>query len=160
MEEEAAVPWSDVDFCWLLFYSSVFHVPQPTKQPPLPSKPAPGEKEKEQWGLAGSVGGGADLQGRQGETDIHCRCQSPQIVRSKNPPNGDVYQGSGLAQTVRVSIWEGCASAVQILPRFQRAFQVFVGHSEFDEEGKASICQLDLIYPSHDKAALRCFPQS
>lgn len=100
--------------------------------------------------------------GRQEETESHCRCQSPQIMRSKNPPNADFYQGSGLAQKVRVSIWEGCASAVQIFPRFPRLFQVSVGQPEFEfnEEGKASICQLDLIYPYHDKAALLCFPQS
>lgn len=149
-----------MDVCWLLFDSSVFHFPQPTEQLPLPSKPAPGEKEKEQWGLAGSVGGGADLEGRQRETEIHCRCQAPQIVRSKNPPNADFYQGSGLAQRVRVSIWKGCASAVQIFPRFLRLVQVSMGQSEFDEEGKGSICQLDLIYRYQDKKALLCFPQS
>lgn len=101
------------------------------------------------------MGGGTDLEGRQRETEIHCRCQAPQIVRSKNPPNADFYQGSGLAQKVRVSIWKGCASAVQIFPRFLRLVQVSMGQSEFDEEGKGLMSTgLNLPLPGQESLTL------
>lgn len=121
-----------MDVCWLPLSSVMFHFPQPTEQLPLTSKPAPTKARAMR-----------PEKGWQGETEIHCRCQSSQSVCSKSPPNADFYQGSGVAQKVRVSIWEGCVSAAHLVPTFLRLLQVSVCPSELDEPGQ----------PYYDKAA-------
>lgn len=116
-EEKAIIAWSSADFCWLFLPSWCSTSPSPLNNSHWLQKQL--LRKQEQWGLKGAVGGGSDPQERQGETEIHCTCQSSQIVCSRNPPNAaDFYQGSGVAQKVRVSIWEGVFLLHRSFPGF------------------------------------------
>lgn len=125
-----------MDFCWLLLSSWCSTCPSPLNNSHWLQNQL--LQKQEQWGLKGLAGINRDS----------LRCQSSQLTCSQKPPSADFYQGCGVAQEVRVSIWEGCVSTALIVLRFLRLPQVSVCPSEFDEQGK----------PYHYKAVDATFP--
>lgn len=127
-------------------------LPLATAQPPLTSKAAPGGREaRGPWGPAGR--GTISLGKGGGRVEIHYRGRSAQRKEFKVFPKADFYQDcQGRSEGMRFQLGGVCFCGSD--PRFAGWSQISECLAGFEGQGWPFRCQVDSVYPHHDKAAV------